>query len=79
MAWKEIHNGEPDFRKIPFYGICPKYNKEVTVTVFYLGTKICKTDLQKTYRKSGLKCSLLDGTNEASFSACTINCPLVND
>ena len=79
MSWKIIRNGEPDFLNTPYTGICPRFGEKATVTVFYRGSKICKTDLQKTYCKSGIKCSLLDGTNVASFSPCMDTCPLVPD
>lgn len=79
MAWKRVCNSEPDFRIDSFSGKCPRFNKNATVTINSTGTIVCKTDLQKTYHKSGFKCSLLEGTNEASFSPCMENCPIVSE
>ena len=76
MAWNKIRNSEPDFREDCFSGICPRFGKTATITISAVGSMSCKTDLQKTYHKAGLKCSLLEGTNEAGFSACMRNCPL---
>ena len=77
MAWKIIRNSEPVSRSDSFSGKCPKFDKIATVTVHSIGSVCCKTDLQKTYHKAGSKCSLLEGTNEASFSSCIEKCPLV--
>ena len=77
MAWKEVHNSEPDSRDDCFSGECPKFGKTASVTVHFVGSIWCKTDLQKTYHKAGLKCSLLEGTNGANFAPCMENCPLV--
>ena len=77
MAWKEIRNSEPVSRSDVFSGICPKFKKESTITIHSIGSLCCKTDLQKTYHKAGFKCSLLEETNAASFSACMDSCPLV--
>lgn len=76
MAWNEIRNSEPDFREEYFTGTCPRFNLTATITIKSIGRVLCKTDLQKTYRKADLKCSLLEGTKEAAFSPCMENCPL---
>ena len=76
MAWKIICNSEPDFREDCFSGMCPKFGKKATMTIKSVGSVMCNTDLQKTYRKSGMKCSLLDGTNEVCFSSCMEKCLL---
>ena len=39
---------------------CPKYSKDATVTICYRATQICKTDIQPTPIKLGMKCSLWD-------------------
>ena len=77
MAWNIIRNSEPTSREDCFSGKCPKYGKTATVTVYSVGSVCCKTDLQKTYHKAGFRCNLLEGTNEAVFSPCMDNCPLV--
>lgn len=56
-----------------FSGKCPKFDKTATVTIRSVGRQMCKTDLQLTYHRVGLKCSLLKNT----FSPCMDNCPLV--
>lgn len=76
MAWKIVRNSDPDFREDCFTGICPRFGKEATITIKSVGSVMCKTDLQKTYHKSGMKCTLLDGTNEVGFSSCMEKCPL---
>lgn len=77
MAWKIIRNAEPVFRDDSFSGKCPKFGKNAIITINSVGSVYCKTDLQKTYRKAGIKCSLLEGTKEDSFSFCMENCPVV--
>lgn len=77
MAWTIIRNSEPDFRNDYFSGKCPRFGKTATITISSTGSVWCKDDLCKTYHKAGLKCSLLEQTNEAGFSPCTENCPLV--
>ena len=74
MVWKEVRNSEPNPREDCFSGECPKLGKTALVTVYSVGSVWCKTDLQKTYHKAGMKCSLLEGTN---FSPCMENCPLI--
>lgn len=76
MALKMMHNSEPDFREDSFTDICPKFDKTATITIKSIGSVICKTDLQKTYHKSGMKCSLLDRTNGVGVSSCMEKCPL---
>ena len=76
MAWKIVHNSEPDFREDCFTGMCPRFGKTATITIRSVGSVLCKTDLQKTYCKKSLKCSLLEGSDEANFSVCMGNCPL---
>lgn len=77
MAWEKIHNSEPTICSDSFGGMCPRFRKTATITVYSVGNVCCKTDLQKTYHKSGVKCSLLEGTNQATFSPCMEKCPLV--
>lgn len=76
MAWKIIRNSEPDFREECFTGMCQRFGKTATITIISVGSMMCKTDLQKTYRKSGMRCSLLDGTNGGGSSPCMKDCPL---
>lgn len=76
MAWKMVRNSEPDFREDCFTGMCPRFGKKATITIKSVGSVMCKPDLQKTYRKSGMKCSLLDGTKGVVFSNCMEKCPL---
>lgn len=76
MAWTEIHNNsEPDFCDDSFFGECPKFHKKAKVIVHTVGKKYCKTDLQNTYRKIGVKCSLLDD----QYNCCLDSCPLVTE
>lgn len=79
MAWNMIHNSEPASLKEDYSGICPETGKTAKVTVHYVGSKWCKTDIQKTYRKSSMTCSLLQDEDKARFSPCMDNCPLVPD
>lgn len=76
MGWKIVRNSNPDFREDCFTGACPRFGKTATITIKSVGSVLCKTDLQKTYRKLGMKCSLLDGTNGVGFSSCMDECPL---
>lgn len=76
MAWKIARNSELDFREESFTGMCPRFGKKATITIKSVGSVMSKTDLQKTYRKSGIKCSLLDGTTGVGISFCTEKCPL---
>lgn len=73
---KEIHNGEPASRKITLSGICKLDKRQADVTSFFSGTMECKTDLQKTYRFQGYKCSL-QLKNVFSNPACMDECPLI--
>lgn len=77
MVWKVIRNSEPRSRSDSFSGLCPKFGKTATITVYSVGNVQCKTDLQKTYHTAGYKCSLLEGTTEVNFSSCMETCPLV--
>ena len=78
MGWKIIRNSEPTTRADSFSGKCPQFNKETMVTVYSVGSIVCKTDLQKTYHRSGFRCSLLEKNKEVFFSSsCMDNCPLV--
>lgn len=76
MAWNEIRNGESAFSRTRNSGICKFYGKRAEVTSFFSSTMECKTDLQKTYRFKGYKCSLKD---EKGFPdpACVNECPLI--
>ncbi len=77
MAWNIVRNDEPDLKKELYSGVCPELGKMAEVTVYYVGSKWCKTDLQKTYRQSGVVCSLLQETDKAKFSPCMENCPFI--
>ena len=77
MAWKIIRNSEPATRSDSFSGMCPKFGKTATITIYSVGSVCCKTDLQKTYHKSGARCSLIEETDGTDFSPCMDNCPLV--
>ena len=77
MAWKIIRNSEPEFRDYTFCGKCPLSGKEAEVTVHCVGTLMCRSDLQKTYRPSGYKCSLLMQGNHRLSSQCMESCPLI--
>lgn len=78
MGWTRINNSEPDSLERRYSGICPQMDKPAEVTTYYWGSKWCKTDLQKTYRRSGMKCSLLEETGKVSCS-CIRNCPFVSE
>ena len=75
MDWDVIRKGEPDSTNIKNFGICMLYAKQAEVTSFFRGTIECRTDLQKTYRFKGYKCSL----QETSYPhpACMDSCPLI--
>lgn len=77
MGYKEIRNLEPPIKEECFWGRCKRFGEKATVIVHYRGSTWCETDIHKTYRKAGVKCSLLEGTNEAKFSPCMENCSLV--
>lgn len=72
--WYAIQN--PIFVKIVLLACVRDSAKKASITIKSVGSVMCKTDLQKTYRKSGMKCTLLDGTNEVGFSCCIEKCPL---
>lgn len=76
MAWKEIRNGEPAFRNTSNSGICKLYGMQAEVISFFHGTVECKTDVQKTYRFKGYKCSLQE-QGEYSNPTCMDECPLI--
>jgi len=76
MVWKEIRNNyEPDFRDDFFLGECPRFHKNSKIVVHTVGKKICKTDLQNTYRKISAECSLI----EVECDFCIEHCPLVTE
>ena len=75
MAWNVIRNGETDSTNIKNSGICKLYAKQVEVTSFFGGIIECRTDLQKTYRFKGYKCSLQEGRYHNP--ACMDSCPLI--
>lgn len=79
MAWSIIHNSEPNLIKEDYSGVCPLTGKTTNITVHYVGNKWCKTDLQKTYRKSGMTCSILQEEGKVDFSPCMESCPLIPD
>lgn len=76
MAWKEIHNAESDSPKTKLSGICKLSGKQAEVCSFFYGVVECKTDLQKTLRFKGYKCSLQEETGFQNL-ACMDECPLI--
>ena len=52
MAWKMVRNSDFDFREDCFTGMCPRFGKKATITIKSVGSVMCKTDMQKTYRKA---------------------------
>ena len=38
MAWKIVHNSEPDFREDCFTGMCPRFGKKATITIKSVGS-----------------------------------------
>lgn len=72
MAWKEVRNGEPDTYSTKMTGDCKQTGENAEVTSFFNGRKECKTDLQKTYRFAGYRCSL-----GHSNPSCVDVCPLI--
>ena len=76
MAWKEIRNGEPTSPQITHSGICIISGKKAEVTTFFRGTVECKTDIQKTYRFKGDKCTLHEEKGYQN-SNCDSMCPLI--
>jgi hypothetical protein len=76
MKWKIVRNGEPDFYDTHITGTCKRTGETAEVTSCFSGKKECKTDLQKTYRFLGYKCSLQtkDGYQDP---ACLDVCPLI--
>lgn len=60
MTWKPIHNADYLNPKEQYIKKCPKYNKDATITFYYRNTQVCKTDIQATPVKTGMKCSLWD-------------------
>ena len=75
MTWKEVRNGEPDTYITKMTGICKQTDERAEVTSFFSGRKECKSDLQKTYRFQGYKCSLQKPG--CSNPACMDVCPLI--
>lgn len=76
MRWKEVRNGEPNTDNIVISGICKYTGKMAEVTSVFGGSVECKTDLQKTYRYKGFKCSL-QGEGGYPNPACGDACPLI--
>lgn len=76
MSWKEIHNGENDTYNTTTPGICKLFRKRAEVTSLFRGTVECRTDLQKTYRFKGYKCSLQE-ENGFPNPICMDVCPLI--
>lgn len=75
MAWKEVRNGEPDNYNTKNIGICKLTGESAEVTSFFGGRVECPTDLQKTYRFKGYKCSLQK--TGCQNPACIDVCPLI--
>lgn len=73
MIWKPIRNSDYLNPKEQYIIKCPIYNKETTVTLFYRATQGCKNDIQPTFIKLGMKCSLWDEKG----SACR-ECPAIS-
>jgi len=76
MAWKEIRNGEPTSPQTTLSGICKFSGKKAEVTTFFRGTVECQTDLQKTYRFKGYKCTLQEEKGYQNPD-CVNVCPLI--
>ena len=76
MIWKEIRNGEPDSHNIMLSGNCKIFEKKAEVTTFFRGTVECKTDLQKTNRFKGYKCSQQEEKGHQNPD-CVNVCPLI--
>ena len=76
MRWKEVRNGEPDTDNIVISGVCEYTGKMVEVTSVFGGRVEYKTDLQKTYRFKGFKCSL-QGEPGYPKPSCIDVCPLI--
>ena len=80
MKRNPIRSSETPTKDIPFSGKCQKFNKNVKGTIHYVGTFWCKTDLQKTYSKKGVKCNLMDEIiDESYFIDCLENCPFAKE
>lgn len=77
MRPNNTHNMGFDLQNDSFSGKCKRFNKEATITVTSVGSKLSKTDLERTYRSKVSKCSLLENSPEKNFSACMEDCPLV--
>ncbi len=76
MAWKEVRNTkEPVSRDDEFFGVCPKFEQKANIIVHTVGRLDSKYDLQNTYHKRGMKCSLLKDKSDS----CMDNCPLVTE
>lgn len=78
MKYSQINNSEQNPRTITRKGVCPFYKKEAKVTSYYYGRKMCVSDLEKTYMRSGENCSLMEKT---TYTSCphTDTCPLVGE
>ena len=76
MGWNKMHNVEADNPHITHSGICKYNGKQAEVTSFFSGIIECKTDLQKTYRFKGYKCSLQEKKGVPDL-VCIDECPLI--
>lgn len=76
MSWKEMHNGEADAFNTTNSGICKLFREQAEVISFFMGTVECRTDLQKTYRFKGYKCSLQE-KNGFLNPSCMDGCSLI--
>ena len=65
-----------DEKLIKRHGKCKISGEEATVTSRFIGSYVCKTDLQKSYRFVGYNCSLM-GKNVFSDPTCMDKCPLI--
>jgi hypothetical protein len=76
MRGKVIRNGEPAFPSVTYSGPCKLDGRNADVTSYFRCSKECRTDLQKTYRFSGYKCSLQEEKDHTN-PACMGSCPLI--
>ena len=76
MGRKKMTNRGAISPSITCSGTCKFYGQQAGVTSFFSGTMECRTDLQKTYRFKGYKCSLQE-KNVFHNPACLEECFLI--
>lgn len=76
MRWKKMTDKEEIFPKTTCSGTCKLYGQQAEVTSFFCGTVECRTDLQRTYRFKGYKCSLQE-KNDFHNPVCMEECFLI--